>query len=261
MLFSKTRHLDGEGLFEPQGLGLTISLYRGRIAFVRKSVEAVLLVPLESTAPLDGGGRGARHGRRDQSELDVVEARLFAAPVGDGVVNLGVRTVNRVCSPTNWVSEEVGMLIVVPFSVAVQRGGEDTVDIVEDLAEGLDDSVGLHVAIVFREGEQIQVVGGPSLVVERKEGVDFLEVDKGARYLVSGWDSMPDSKPFAIIDRDRVSVDLATQFDADSCWIAGGAVIEVVIHVVETGTVDPPPCLNFFKPATKHRSEGNSSKR
>lgn len=81
MLLSQTRDLDSEGLFESQGLRLSVALYRDRVAFVRESIHAVLLPPLESTTSLDGGRRGARHRGRDQSELDVVEACLLATSV------------------------------------------------------------------------------------------------------------------------------------------------------------------------------------
>ena len=246
MLFSKTRHLHGKGLFQPQGLGLTVSLDRGRVAFVRESVHAVLFAPLESTSPLDGGRRGARHGGRDQSELHIVKACLLAGPVGYGIVNLGVGAMDCGRSPMNLVSEEVPVLVVI---IVINRRGKDAIDSIKDLAEGVGDGIGLHVAIAFREGERIEMVGGPSFVVRRKESFNLLEVDKGARLLKSGWDSTTDSKPVAVIDGDCVSVDLVTQVDMDSRRIAGRSVKEFVIYVVQTGAVNPPPSLDFFEPA------------
>ena len=62
MLFLKTRHLHSKGLFQPQGLELTISLDCSCVAFVRESVDAMLFVPLELMSCLDGGSHGTRHG-------------------------------------------------------------------------------------------------------------------------------------------------------------------------------------------------------
>ena len=104
------------------------------------------------------------------------------------------------------------MLVVIPFTIAVDGRGEDAIDVVKDLVEGVEDGVGLNVPIAFRECEGIEVVGHvrASVVVRRKESVDLLEVDEGARLLGSGWDSTTDAKAVAIIDRDCVAIDLAT---------------------------------------------------
>jgi len=37
----------------------------------------------------------------------------------------------------------------------------------------------------------------------------------------------------------------------DSCRIIGRSVVELVIHFMETGAIDPPPFLNFFEPESK----------
>jgi len=100
-----TRHLDGECLFKPQGLRLAITLDCICIALVGKSIKTMLLVPLESTAPLGSGGCGTGHGGHDQSELDIVETGLLTATVGYGIVNLGVGATDCICSMMNLISK------------------------------------------------------------------------------------------------------------------------------------------------------------
>lgn len=59
---------------------------------------------------------------------------------------------------------------------------------------------------------------------------------------------MTDLKPITIIDGDCVSVGLVVQVDVDPRWIAGRLVKEFIIDIVQTGTINPPPSLDFFKP-------------
>ena len=154
------------------------------------------------------------------------------------------------------------MLVIIPFLSplswrAVDCRREDAIDILNDLVERLNDGVGLHVAIAPREGEWIEVVCGPSHVVRWKECLDLLEVDEGAGLLECGRDSTADPKSVAVVDGDRMSgpVSATAQVDANSRRIAGGSIVQLVVHFVQAGAVDPPPSLDLFEPEQRRKGE------
>ena len=81
-------------------------------------------------------------------------------PVGYGIVNLGVGAVDCSHSPTNLISKEVPVLVIVIIIIIINCEGKDVIDSIKDLTEGAGDGIGLHIAIVFCEGEWIEMVGG-----------------------------------------------------------------------------------------------------
>lgn len=171
IIFSKTRDINGKDLFELEGLSLTVTMVSICIALVRETINAMLLIIVESMVGLSGGGCCFEHEKGDEIEINIIKAGLIVKAVGDGIVALSMDAMNCKSAMMNVVFEKVSMFVVVSFRVTINRRCKDMLDVIKDLVEGMENGIGLYIAVALCKGEGIEVVGGPAFVIWKKKKV------------------------------------------------------------------------------------------
>ncbi|KAI9569136.1 hypothetical protein HD554DRAFT_2038324 [Boletus coccyginus] len=214
----------GWGLFEPEGLSLTITLDSICIALVRETINAVLLTAVELMVGLSDDGCDSRHGGGEETEIDVMEAGLIMGVVGDGIVDLGMDAMDCGSSVMDMVSKE------------------DVIDVVEDLAEGMDNGIGLYVAVALCEdgdGMTIDV----AMKVDRDSGrIIGKSIIEGGELGHSPWSRWADSDHSGLLPRRRYS-----------CNPVVLEVNEVVIEVMDVVKDEMEDPVMFLESATVGR--------